>query len=57
MSLAMTAGELEATHPQFVPEDLDLLDPRGSVEARRSPRGGSFVSVREQIEELRSLLA
>ena len=54
---SVTAGELEATHPQLVPEDLDLLDPRGSVEARRSPRGGSFVSVEEQIEELRSLLA
>ncbi|MEA2023306.1 MAG: argininosuccinate lyase, partial [Actinomycetota bacterium] len=45
----VTAGELEATHPQLVPEDLDLLDPRGSVDARRSPRGGSFDSVTDQI--------
>ncbi|RLE18951.1 MAG: argininosuccinate lyase, partial [Actinobacteria bacterium] len=52
----VTAGELEGTHPQLVPEDLDLLDPKGSVEARRSPRGGSFQSVADQIEELRSLL-
>lgn len=53
---SVTAGELEATHPQLLPEDLDLLDPRGSVEARRSPRGGSFSSVAEQISALRSLL-
>jgi len=52
----VTAGELEGTHPQLVPEDVDLLDPKGSVEARRSPRGGSFQSVADQIEELRSLL-
>jgi argininosuccinate lyase len=52
----VTAGELEATHTQLVPEDVDLLDPKGSVEARRSPRGGSFQSVADQIEELRSLL-
>lgn len=48
--------DLQATHPLRVPEDHDLLDPRGSVEARRSPMGGSFVSVAEQIEELRTLL-
>lgn len=53
---SVTAGELEATHPKLVPEDLDLLDPRGSVEARRSPRGGSFSSVSEQTAEIRSLL-
>jgi len=52
----VTAGELESTHTRLVPEDLDLLDPRGSVEARKSPRGGSFTSVAEQIEELRTLL-
>ncbi|MEA2009672.1 MAG: argininosuccinate lyase [Actinomycetota bacterium] len=52
----VTTGELAATHPRLVPEDIDLLDPKGSVEARRSPRGGSFQSVAEQIEELRSLL-
>ena len=53
---SVTSGELESTHPKLVPEDLDLLDPRGSVEARRSPRGGSFASVAEQIVELRSIL-
>ncbi|MEN8114895.1 MAG: argininosuccinate lyase [Actinomycetota bacterium] len=53
---SVTAGELEATHPQLVPEDLDLLDPKGSVEARKSPRGGSFTSVAEQIAELRTRL-
>ncbi len=52
----VTAAELEATHPQLIPGDLDLLDPTGSVAARRSPRGGSFESVADQIEELRSLL-
>ncbi len=52
----VTAGELEGTHPQLIPEDVDLLDPKGSVEARRSPRGGSFQSVADQIEELRGLL-
>lgn len=52
----VTAGELEATHHQLIPEDLTLLDPRGSVEARRSPRGGSFESVADQIKELRRLL-
>ena len=52
----VTAGELEEAHPQLVSEDLALLDPKGSVEARRSPRGGSFVSVIEQIDELRTLL-
>ncbi len=52
----VTIGDLEATHQQLVPEDLDLLDPMGSVAARRSPRGGSFASVAEQIEEIRTLL-
>jgi argininosuccinate lyase len=52
----VTAGELEATDPRLVPEDLGLLDPKGSVEARLTPRGGSFVSVAQQIDELRSRL-
>jgi argininosuccinate lyase len=50
------AGDLEAAHPQLVPEDLDLLDPKGSVEVRRTPGGGSFESVREQIERLRTAI-
>jgi len=53
----VTAGELEGTHPRFVPEDLDLIDPRGSVEARRTLGGGSFASVAEQIRRLREILA
>ena len=53
---SVTPEELEAAHPRLLPEDLNLLDPKGSVEARRSPRGGSFSSVVEQINELRSLL-
>ena len=51
------AGELEATHPQLVPEDLALIDPKGSVEARKTPGGGSFDSVCEQIERLRRIIA
>jgi argininosuccinate lyase len=51
-----TADELAAAHPELIPEDLDLLDPLGSVAARISPRGGSFESVAEQISEIRSLL-
>ncbi|MEN8233432.1 MAG: argininosuccinate lyase [Actinomycetota bacterium] len=54
---SVTAGELEATHPQFNAKDLDLLDPKGSVGVRRSPRGGSFTSVAEQITELRTRLS
>jgi argininosuccinate lyase len=52
----VTAGELEAAHLSFVPEDLDVLDPETSVERRRSPGGGSHVSVLDQLAELRSLL-
>ncbi|MGB5531815.1 MAG: argininosuccinate lyase, partial [Acidimicrobiia bacterium] len=53
---SVTPEELEATHSRLIPEDLNRLDPKGSVAARRSPRGGSFVSVAEQIDEIRSLL-
>lgn len=51
-----TADELAEAHPLFAAEDLGLLDPLGSVAARRSPRGGSFESVAEQVAEIRSLL-
>jgi argininosuccinate lyase len=51
-----TADELAAAHSELIPEDLDLLDPLGSVGARISPRGGSLESVAEQIAEIRSLL-
>jgi argininosuccinate lyase len=52
----MTADELERAHPEFTADDLGLLDPRGSVTVRTSPRGGSFESVVEQIAEIRSIL-
>jgi argininosuccinate lyase len=52
----VSAGELEAAHPQLVPEDMDRLSPRGSVDARATPGGGSPSSVARQIERLRRLL-
>ncbi|HHC08526.1 MAG TPA: argininosuccinate lyase [Actinobacteria bacterium] len=48
--------DLEGAHPGFVPEDLDRIDPRGSVEARRTPGGGSFSSVADQLRHLREIL-
>ena len=51
----VTAGELEAAHLSFVPEDLDVLDPETSVERRRTSGGGSHVSVLDQLAELRSI--
>lgn len=53
----VTAGELEAAHPQLVPEDLSRLSPEGSVRARTTPGGGSPESVARQIERLRRFLA
>ncbi len=53
----VTAGELEAAHLSFIPEDLELIDPKVSVERRRTSGGGSYVSVLDQLAELRSLLA
>ena len=52
----VTAGELEAAHLSFIPEDLDVIDPKVSVERRRTPGGGSYVSVLDQLAELRSIL-
>ena len=52
----VTAGELEAAHLRFVPEDLEIIDPKVSVERRRTAGGGSYVSVLDQLAELRSLL-
>jgi len=51
-----TSDELRAAHSALIPDDLALLDPLGSVAARKSPRGGSFDSVTEQIAEIRLLL-
>jgi argininosuccinate lyase len=50
----VAAGELEAAHLSFVPKDLDVLDPQTSVERRRTPGGGSHISVLDQIAELRA---
>nr|MDJ0498658.1 argininosuccinate lyase [Acidimicrobiia bacterium] len=44
-----TAGELQAAHPQLVPEDLNDLTPTGSVAARATAGGGSMESVRTQL--------
>ena len=52
----VTAGELEAAHLGFIPEDLEVIDPKVSVERRRTAGGGSYVSVLDQLAELRSLL-
>jgi len=52
----VTAGELEAAHLSFVPEDLEIIDPKISVERRRTTGGGSYVSVLDQLAELRSVL-
>lgn len=52
----VTAGELEAAHLSFVPEDLEVIDPQSSVERRHTPGGGSYVSVLDQLAELRSVL-
>lgn len=54
--LDASAGELQAAHPQLVPEDLDELNAEASVAARATPGGGSMESVRRQIGELRQLL-
>ncbi len=48
--------ELAAVHDVFRPGDESLTDPVESVRARRSPGGGSFESVREQIAALREKL-
>lgn len=52
----VTAGELEAAHLSFIPEDLEVIDPRVSVERRRTAGGGSYVSVLDQLAELRTIL-
>ena len=48
--------DLSVIHAAFEPGDERLTDPVESVRARRSPGGGSFESVREQVEALRSEL-
>lgn len=53
----VTAGELEAAHLGFVPEDLRLLDPVQSVQRRSTPGGGSFTAVLDQLDVLTRRLA
>ncbi len=48
--------ELGDAHPLFEPADRDMLDPRRSVELRRSPGGGSFSSVNEQLAQIEAEL-
>jgi argininosuccinate lyase len=52
-----TAMDLTAAHPTFAATDLALIDPAASVGRRRTPGSGSPQSVREQVIELRRLLA
>jgi argininosuccinate lyase len=47
---------LASVDPRFAPGDAGLLDPAASVASRRSPGGGSFESVRRQIETIRERL-
>ena len=49
--------DLSGVHTAFEAGDERLADPVESVRARRSPGGGSFDSVRDQIEALRAKLA
>ena len=49
-------GDLAGVDGRFAPGDASLLDPAASVAARRSPGGGSFASVRGQIEAIRRRL-
>lgn len=51
---AVTSDDLTAAHPSFDVGDAALVDPVASVRARRSPGGGSFESVRVQIDVLRA---
>lgn len=51
----LTGDELTAADARFEAGDLVLLDPVRSVEARRSPGGGSMASVASQIAELRTV--
>ncbi|MCB2224281.1 MAG: argininosuccinate lyase [Actinobacteria bacterium] len=52
----ITDGDLQAVDERFADGDAAVLDPAASVAARRSPGGGSFASVEQQIEDLRRLL-
>jgi argininosuccinate lyase len=48
-----TAADLAAADERFLPEDLALIDPAGSIDRRTSMGGGSVESVHRQLEALR----
>ncbi|MFH1263897.1 MAG: argininosuccinate lyase [Pseudomonadota bacterium] len=48
-----TSNDLTSAHSLFRSDDLTLLDPKRSVERRRTLGGGSTASVKTQIEELK----
>lgn len=54
---AVDLDDLTGAHESFAAEDLELTDPTVSVTRRRTPGGGSPVSVRAQLEELQRRLA
>lgn len=49
-------GDLRAVDDRFEEEDLELLDPLRSIQARATKGSGSPASVREQIAEIRALI-
>jgi argininosuccinate lyase len=49
--------DLAGASALFRPGDEEIADPIASVRARRSPGGGSFESVAEQVEMLRGMIA
>jgi argininosuccinate lyase len=51
-----TAGDLEAADERFEPSDLELIDPRSSIDRRLTMGGGSVQSVHQQVEALRYAL-
>jgi argininosuccinate lyase len=49
---SMTGAELGGAHPAFEPGDREMIDPKRSVAARRSPGSGSFTSVEAQLARI-----
>jgi argininosuccinate lyase len=52
-----TIADLSAAHPRFTAEALQRLDPRRSVEARRSHGGTAPERIADQLERIRSIVA
>jgi argininosuccinate lyase len=55
--LEASAVDLASAHPAFSEDDLELVDPTGSVMRRHSPGGGSPESVHTQVADLRRRVA